>query len=612
MQLLDQIQTPADLDELTLDQLETLSKELHAFLLETVSTTGGHLSSNLGTIELTLALHKVFDLPNDKLIWDVGHQAYAHKILTGRKDRMGTLRQKNGLSGFPKRTESEYDEFGTGHSSTSVSAALGMAIAAQYLGLNDRQHIAVIGDGAMTGGMVFEAMNHAGDLKDINLLVILNDNEMSISKPVGALNRHLLQLSSAGFYKNAKEIAYRMPAPLVNFTRKIKDQIKSLVEPQGILFETLGFNYYGPIDGHDLSTLMPALEHVRSLGGLQFLHVVTKKGHGYKLAENNSVLYHGVGRFDVSQGVDTKEGALNYTQVFSHWIETMAQQDTQLMAITPAMKEGSGLVNFAKNFPDRFFDVSIAEQHSVTFAAGLACDQLKPVVAIYSTFLQRAYDQLIHDVALQNLDVTFAIDRAGLVGPDGATHAGNYDIAYLRCIPNMVIATPSDAQEMMGVLTTCYDHNGPAAVRYPRTKAGINDLTDLSLEALPMKAKMVREGRSGLAILVFGPLLQMLHSLSDEMDATLIDMRFVKPLDEDMLKSLLVQHTRFVTVEDSAVEGGAGQAVASYFNQLGVYPQIRHIGLPDQFIHQGDRDLLMSECGLDEKGLRATIQPMFS
>ena len=531
--LLDRIQSPADLKPLDRRELKKLSDELREFILESVSRTGGHLSSNLGTVELTVALHHVYDTPHDRIIWDVGHQSYPHKILTGRKDKMSTLRQFGGISGFPKRSESEYDAFGTAHSSTSISAALGMAVASRNAGVS-RQHIAVIGDGAMTAGMVFEAMNNAGVTPDINLLVILNDNDMSISPPVGALNHYLAKLMSGQFYAAAKNmgraVLQHVP-PVLALARRFEEHAKGMIMP-ATLFEEFGFNYVGPIDGHDLDTLISTLQNMRALKGPQFLHVVTRKGQGYKLAEADPVLYHGPGKFDPAIGIQKPAVApkKTFTQIFGQWLCEMAEHDPRLVGITPAMREGSGMVEFENKFPRRYFDVGIAEQHAVTFAAGLACEGQKPVLAIYSTFLQRGYDQLIHDVALQNLDVTFALDRAGLVGADGATHAGNYDIAYLRCIPNMVVATPSDENETRLLLTTCFHHAGPAAVRYPRG-SGVGAELSPGLESVPMGRGIVRRQGSRLALLVFGTLLPAAAKVADQLDLTLVDMRFVKPID---------------------------------------------------------------------------------
>jgi 1-deoxy-D-xylulose-5-phosphate synthase len=595
-------------------QLGQVAKELRAFILNTVSQTGGHLSSNLGTVELTVALHYIFDTPHDRIVWDVGHQSYPHKILTGRRDQMGSLRQAGGLSGFPKRSESAYDAFGTAHSSTSISAVLGMAVASRNAGVK-RQHIAVIGDGAMSAGMVFEAMNNAGVTADINLLVILNDNDMSISPPVGAMNHYLARLLSGQFYAAAKNVGRSVlqhVPPVLEFARRFEEHAKGMIMP-ATLFEEFGFNYVGPIDGHDLDALVPTLQNLQQLGGLQFLHVVTKKGQGYKLAEVDPILYHGPGKFDPAVGIQKKPGAvtkLTFTQVFSDWLCAMGEQDSRLVAITPAMREGSGLVAFEKKFPTRYFDVGIAEQHAVTFAAGLACEGEKPVVAIYSTFLQRGYDQLIHDVALQNLDVTFALDRAGLVGADGATHAGNYDTAFLRCVPNMVIATPSDENEARLLLTTCYQYPGPAAVRYPRG-SGKGQTVNETLSTVEIGRGVVRREGQKLAILAFGTLLAAAESVAERLDLTLVDMRFVKPIDHALIKTLAQSHQGFVTIEESSVMGGAGSAVCEALNEAGLVLPILQLGLPDLFIDHGDQASLLAGVGLDEMGIEQSIRARF-
>ncbi|MBV2181807.1 MAG: 1-deoxy-D-xylulose-5-phosphate synthase [Castellaniella sp.] len=608
--LLEGIQSPADLRRLDRRDLRELAAELRAFVLDSVSRTGGHLSSNLGTIELTLALHYAFDTPRDRLIWDVGHQSYPHKILTGRRDAMAGLRQHGGISGFPKRSESPYDAFGTAHSSTSISAALGMAVAARNAGL-DRQHIAVIGDGAMSAGMAFEALNNAGVTPDVNLLVVLNDNDMSISPPVGALNYYFARLLSGQFYARAKNMGRAMlqhVPPVLTLARKLEGHAKGMLSP-ATLFEELGFNYMGPIDGHDLEVLIPTMENLRALRGLQFLHVVTRKGQGYKLAEADPVLYHGPGKFDPSIGIQkpAQPARQTFTQVFGRWLCDMAAADTRLVGITPAMREGSGLVEFERRFPRRYFDVGIAEQHAVTFAAGLACEGCKPVVAIYSTFLQRGYDQLIHDVALQNLDVTFALDRAGIVGADGATHAGNYDIAYLRCIPNMVVATPSDELEARLLLNTCYLHPGPAAVRYPRG-AGCGAEPGDNLDPVEVGRAVVRRQGRDVALLVFGTLLPQAAQAAEALDATLVDMRFVKPLDEALLAQLAGTHRLFVTIEEAAVMGGAGSAVVEYFNRDAIVRPVLQLGLPDEFIDHGDQKAILAGLGLDARGIEASIR----
>ncbi len=610
---LENIHSPADLRALGRSDLKKLAHELREFVLHSVSKTGGHLSSNLGTVELTIALHYAFNTPSDRLIWDVGHQSYPHKILTGRRNQMSGLRQQGGISGFPRRCESEYDDFGTAHSSTSISAALGMAVASRNAGVN-RQHIAVIGDGAMTAGMAFEALNNAGVIPGINMLVVLNDNDMSISPPVGALNHYFARLLSGQFYAKAKHVGRTVlqhVPPVLELARRLEGHAKGMVSP-ATLFEELGFNYVGPIDGHDLDALIPTLENLRELGGLQFLHVVTRKGQGYKLAEADPVLYHGPGKFDPSVGIQSKpaSSAPTFTQIFSQWICDAAAAEQRLIAITPAMREGSGLVRFEKMYPDRYFDVGIAEQHAVTFAAGLACEGMKPVVAIYSTFLQRGYDQLIHDVALQNLDVTFALDRAGIVGADGATHAGNYDIAYLRCVPNMVIATPSNEQEARLLLQTCYEHPGPASVRYPRgsgSGAAVNNTRD----TVPIgKANVVRSG-SRIAILGFGTLTIAARQAAEHLNATLVDMRFVKPLDTSLLQELAQSHKAFVTIEDAALMGGAGSAVTEYLAQQGISVPVLSLGFPDEFIDHGDQAKILSQLGLDANGIQASIESRF-
>lgn len=610
---LERVHAPADLRVLSRAQLKQIATELREFVLQSVSKTGGHLSSNLGTVELTVALHYVFNTPSDRLIWDVGHQSYPHKILTGRRDQMTGLRQHAGISGFPRRCESEYDAFGTAHSSTSISAALGMAVASRNAGIH-RQHIAVIGDGAMTAGMAFEALNNAGVTPNVNMLVILNDNDMSISPPVGALNHYFARLMSGQFYAHAKHVGRSVlqhVPPVLELARRFEGHAKGMVSP-ATLFEELGFNYVGPIDGHDLDVLIPTLENLRNLGGLQFLHVVTRKGQGYKLAEADPVLYHGPGRFDPSVGIQaaTTPARVTFTDVFSHWVCDMAQADKRLCAITPAMREGSGLVQFEKKFPTRYFDVGIAEQHAVTFAAGMACEGSKPVVAIYSTFLQRGYDQLIHDVALQNLDVTFALDRAGIVGADGATHAGNYDIAYLRCIPNMVIATPSTENEARLLLSTCYQHPGPASVRYPRGP-GCGEQVEAGLDVVPVGQARIRRQGSTIALLGFGTLTHAALQAAQDLDATVVDMRFVKPLDEALLLELAATHDAFVTIEDAAIMGGAGSAVLEFFSRNAISRPVLQLGFPDEFIDQGDQAGILAELGLDARGITASVTQRF-
>ncbi|PHY07828.1 MAG: 1-deoxy-D-xylulose-5-phosphate synthase [Alcaligenaceae bacterium] len=611
--LLDRIHSPADLKALDKRELRRLSDQLREFVLASVSRTGGHLSSNLGTVELTVALHYVYDTPHDRIIWDVGHQSYPHKILTGRKAAMSTLRQFGGISGFPRRGESEYDAFGTAHSSTSISAALGMAVASRNAGVS-RQHIAVIGDGSMSAGIAFEAMNNAGVTPDMNLLVILNDNDMSISPPVGALNRYLARLMSGQFYAAAKNVGrsvlQHMP-PVLELARRFEEHAKGMVTP-ATLFEEMGFNYVGPIDGHDLDSLIPTLQNMRALKGPQFLHVVTKKGQGYKLAETDPVLYHGPGKFDPAIGIQTPAAApkTTYTQIFGTWLCDMAAQDSRLVGITPAMREGSGMVEFERRFAKRYFDVGIAEQHAVTFAAGLACEGQKPVVAIYSTFLQRGYDQLIHDVALQNLDVTFALDRAGLVGADGATHAGNYDIAFMRCIPNMVVATPSDENETRLLLSTCYHHPGPAAVRYPRG-AGVGALPQAELATVELGRGLMRRQGKKIAILVFGTLLPAALKAAEALNLSVADMRFVKPLDLALVLELAASHAGLVTLEEGAIMGGAGSAVAEALAAAGVVCALLQLGLPDRFIDHGEQGALLASVGLDAAGVEQAVRTRF-
>jgi 1-deoxy-D-xylulose-5-phosphate synthase len=614
--LLNTISSPADLRELSRGQLVQLADELRDFVLHSVSRTGGHLSSNLGTVELTIALHYVFNTPHDRLVWDVGHQTYPHKILTGRRDRMDTLRQLGGVSGFPRRDESEYDTFGTAHSSTSISAALGMAIAAKLKG-EDRKAVAVIGDGAMSAGMAFEALNNGG-VSHSDMLVVLNDNDMSISPPVGALNRYLARLMSGKFYATARDTAktvLKNAPPLFELARRLEEHAKGMVVP-GTIFEEFGFNYVGPIDGHDLNSLIPTLENLRSAmqqhRGPQFLHVVTKKGFGYKLAEADPVAYHGPGKFNPAEGLrsPTTPAKQTFTQVFGEWLCDMAAQDQRLVGITPAMREGSGLVEFEKRFPKRYFDVGIAEQHAVTFAAGLACEGMKPVVAIYSTFLQRGYDQLIHDVAIQDLPVVFALDRAGIVGADGATHAGAYDIAYLRCIPNMSVLTPADENECRQALTTAFQHDHPTAVRYPRG-AGVGVAIERPLTAFAWgKGEVVRRGQR-IAILAFGTLLYPAIGVGDKLDATVANMRFAKPLDAALVAELARSHEAIVTVEESCTMGGAGSAVLEALQQAGLDTPVLLLGLPDAFVEHGDPGKLLSQLGLDAPGIEQSILKRF-
>ena len=611
-ELLKAIEGPADVRRLSRSQLKDLSHELRAYLLESVSKTGGHLSSNLGTVELSIALHYVFNTPYDRLIWDVGHQTYSHKILTGRKDRMSTLRQLGGLSGFPRRQESEFDAFGTAHSSTSISAALGMSSAAHLKG-EDRRAVAIIGDGAMSAGMAFEALNNGGVAKG-NLLVILNDNDMSISPPVGALNRYLAQLMSGRFYAAAKEVGKQVlknAPPLFELAKRIEGHAKGMVVP-ATLFEEFGFNYIGPIDGHDLDSLVPTLENIRQLSGAQFLHVVTKKGQGYSLAERDPVTYHGPGKFDPQVGIVPPSTApkKTFTQIFSDWICDMGQKDERLIAITPAMREGSGLVEFEQRFPDRYFDVGIAEQHALTFAAGLACEGFKPVVAIYSTFLQRAYDQLIHDVALQKLPMVLALDRAGIVGADGATHAGVFDIPFLRCVPNVSIATPADEAEARALLSTAYAQDHCVAVRYPRG-SGIGTTVENDLNTLPFGQGEQRRIGQKIAIVAFGPLLYAALSVAEELNLTVLNMRWAKPLDEALLIKVAHEHQALVTLEDSALMGGAGSAVLEVLQQAQIVKPVLMLGLKDQFTEHGDPAKLMSMAGLDAPGIRASILERF-
>ncbi len=610
--LLHQLRDPSDLRRMPRGQLGALAAQLRAFLLASVSRTGGHLSSNLGTVELTVALHYVFNTPHDRLVWDVGHQTYPHKILTGRRERMDSLRQFGGLSGFPQRAESEYDAFGTGHSSTSISAALGMAMASKIKG-EDRHSVAIIGDGALTAGMAFEALNNAG-VSDCKLLVILNDNDMSISPPVGALNRYLAQLMTGQFYAAAKQVGKSVlkgAPPLFELAKRFEEHAKGMVVP-ATLFEKFGFNYTGPIDGHDLESLIPTLENIRHLEGPQFLHVVTKKGQGYKLAEADPVAYHGPGKFDPAVGLQKSPAPARptFTQVFGQWLCDMAAQDKRLVGITPAMREGSGMVEFEKRFPARYFDVGIAEQHAVTFAAGLACEGMKPVVAIYSTFLQRAYDQLIHDVAIQNLPVVFALDRAGLVGADGATHAGAYDIAYLRCIPNLSLACPADENECRQLLSSAFEQDHPVAVRYPRgTGAGVT--VEPGLAGLPFgKGEIRRTGRD-IAILVFGTLLYPALAAAQQIDATVVNMRWAKPLDEALLRQIAEQHAMLVTLEEGAVLGGAGSAVGEFLQSIGLARPMLQLGLPDHFIEHGDPARLLALHGLDAPGIASAIHTRF-
>ena len=606
--LLDSVHMPEQLRQLPRKQLPELAKELREFLVESVAQTGGHLSSNLGVVELTIALHYVFNTPEDRLVWDVGHQTYPHKILTGRREAMTGLRKPGGIAGFPRREESVFDCFGTGHSSTSISAALGMAIAAKKAGSN-RRAVAIIGDGAMTAGMAFEALNNAGAM-DANLLVILNDNDMSISPNVGALQNYLAKLLSGRVYtsvrKSSEKVLGVVP-PVLEFAKRAEEHMKGMVTPS-TLFEEFGFNYIGPIDGHNLDTLVSTLNNIKHLQGPQFLHIVTQKGHGYEPAENNPGKFHGVGKFNPDDGCAVATSAKKtYTQVFGEWLIDMAAQDQRLVGVTPAMSDGSGMNEFAQAFPERFYDVGIAEQHALTFAAGMACDGLKPVVAIYSTFLQRAYDQLIHDIALQNLPVVFAIDRAGLVGADGPTHAGSFDLSYLRCIPNIVVMAPSDENECRQMLSTAYQHNGPSAVRYPRGGGpGIETTNDLNTIAIG-KGEVRRQGKD-IAILAFGSMLTPALEAAERLDATVANMRFVKPLDTELIKSLAAQHTLLVTIEENTVMGGAGAAVMEALQALNIDKPTLCLGLPDTFIEHGIHETMLAECGLDAQGIIASIE----
>jgi len=606
--LLDTLHTPADLRALAPAELPQLAAELREFLVQSVSRTGGHLASNLGTVELTLALHYVFDTPRDRIVWDVGHQTYVHKILTGRRSAMAGLRRPGGIAGFPRRVESEFDAFGVGHSSTSISAALGMAEAFRQLGSSQRA-VAIIGDGAMTAGMAFEALNNAG-ATDLPLLVVLNDNDMSISPNVGALNNYLARMMSGKFYAAARRAGERVLSvapPIRELAKRAEEHMKGMVTP-GTLFEEFGFNYIGPIDGHDLDVLLETLGNIKQLSGPQFLHVVTRKGKGYEPAETNPCLYHGVACFDPTAGVAEKTGGKpTYTQVFGDWLCDMAAADTRLVGITPAMREGSGLVRFSEEYPKRYFDVGIAEQHALTFAAGLACEGVKPVVAIYSTFLQRAYDQLIHDVALQDLPVMLAIDRAGLVGADGPTHAGSFDLSFLRCIPNLLIAAPSDENECRRLLTTAFLHDGPSAVRYPRG-SGSGAAIEPGLDPVEIGKGLLRRSGREVALIAFGSLVAPALAAAEALDASVADMRFVKPLDLDLLRELAHSHCLLVTLEENAVAGGAGAGVAEALAELGIPVPVLHLGLPDSFIEHGDPAAMLADCGLDAAGIVHSVR----
>ena len=611
--LLDTISSPSQLRSLERKLLPKIADELRNFIIESVSETGGHLSSNLGTVELTIALHYVFNTPHDRLVWDVGHQTYAHKILTGRREGMKKLRMCGGVAGFPRRDESEYDAFGTAHSSTSISAALGMAVAAQLAEI-DRQVVAIIGDGAMSAGMAFEALNNAGAM-NTNLLVILNDNDMSISPPVGALNNYLAKLMSGKFYAAARRAGEKVLSavpPMLELAKRTHKACNNMVIPPSTLFEEFGFDYIGPIDGHDLGILVSTLKNIKNLSGPQFLHVVTRKGQGYKAAEDDPILYHGVAKFNPDIGIVPKPaGKPTYTQIFGDWLCDMAALDHRLVGITPAMREGSGLVRFSQEYPDRYFDVGIAEQHAVTFAAGLACDGMKPVVAIYSTFLQRAYDQLIHDVAIQNLPVIFAIDRAGLVGADGPTHAGSFDLTYLRCIPNITIMTPANENECRQMLYTAYQMNTPTAVRYPRG-AGTGIKPNKEMQALPIgRGEILREGNE-IALLAFGSMLEPCLKAGEQLNTTVVNMRFVKPLDDDLVARLAKQHRLLVTVEENTIMGGAGSAVIESLKNRNISVSVLQLGLPDSFIDQGDPGQMLVDCALDGPGIIKSIQKKLS
>jgi len=616
--LLEQVDDPSVMRRMERGRLPVLADQLRRYILESVSRTGGHLSSNLGTVELAIALHYVFETPYDRLVWDVGHQSYPHKILTGRREGMDRLRQHGGISGFPRRSESEFDTFGTAHSSTSISAALGMAVASRNKGENQgptrRRHVAIIGDGAMTAGMAFEAMNNAGVTPDIDLLVVLNDNDMSISPPVGALNKYLARVLSGRQVSMARDMARSVLAkvpPVYELARRLEEHAKGMVVP-ATMFEEFGFRYFGPIDGHDLDALIPTLQNLREMHGPVFLHVITRKGQGYKLAEADPVLYHGPGKFDPGEGIKKSAGGKpSYTQIFGDWICDMAAVDERLVAITPAMREGSGLVECERRFPKRYFDVGIAEQHSVTFAAGLACEGVKPVLAIYSTFLQRGYDQLIHDVALQNLPVVFALDRAGLVGADGATHAGAYDLAFLRCIPNMVVLAPSDENECRQMLYTAFRHNGPSAVRYPRG-SGVGAEVVREFTELPFGKGVVRRVGQRIAFLAFGSMVHPALRAAEALDATVVDMRWVKPIDAELIEELAATHQAFVAVEEHAVMGGAGSACLEAMASRGIERPVLQLGLRDTFIDHGDPALLLKLEGLDAEGIERSVRDRFA
>ncbi|OOZ80802.1 1-deoxy-D-xylulose-5-phosphate synthase [Solemya velum gill symbiont] len=610
--LLETIDTPSDMRKLDDAQLSQLADELRRFLIKSVSQTGGHLAAGLGVVELTVALHTIYKTPHDRLVWDVGHQAYPHKILTGRREQMGSLRQKDGIAGFPSRTESPFDTFGTGHSSTSISAAIGMALAARQQGI-EREVIAVIGDGALSGGMSFEAMNHGGSIDDLNLTVILNDNDMSISRPVGAVSRYLTRVLSSRFYNEVRDKGRSVFRRLNigEFADRWEEHMKGMMLP-GTLWEELGFTYLGPVDGHDLPMVLSTLRNMKKMHGPLFLHLVTQKGKGYEPAEDQPITYHGVTPFNPNTGkMEKGAGSRSYTAVFDDWICDAAEQDSRLNAITPAMCEGSGLVAFSERFPERYHDVGIAEQHALTLAAGMACEDVKPVVAIYSTFLQRGYDQLIHDVALQNLDVTFAVDRAGEVGADGATHAGSFDLSYVRAIPNMVVMAPADAREARMMLQTAYEFEGPAMVRYPR--GGGPDVTEQDdLETLEIAKSEVRRKGSHIALLAFGTMVTSAQRIAEELDATVVNMRFVKPLDEDAVREISASHELLVTLEENVIQGGAGSAVSEYLNREGIQTDLLQLGLPDTYIEQATQVEQLQEAGLDDDSLLQAIRQRVS
>ena len=607
--ILDKVNTPEDIKGLTSPELKSLADDVRAHMLYSVGQSGGHLGGGLGVVELTVVLHYLYNTPDDKIIWDVGHQAYPHKILTGRKDTLSSIRQKNGLAPFPNREESPYDAFGVGHSSTSISAALGMAIANSN---TDKKVVAVIGDGAITAGMAFEGLAHTGHIKP-NILIILNDNDMSISENVGGLNNYFSRIWASKVYKgirkSGKSFLENLPQAH-HIARKVETQMKAMVAP-GSIFEELGLNYIGPIDGHDINELTKVIGNLKDFEGPQFLHVITKKGAGLDPAEADRIGFHAIGKIKPLDSTNKKLGP-KYQDVFGQWIIDMAKENNDLMAITPAMREGSGLVNFSKEFPDRFFDVAIAEQHAVTLAAGMACEEKKPVVAIYSTFLQRAYDQLIHDVALQNLDVLFAIDRAGLVGEDGPTHSGNYDLAYLRCIPNMLIAVPADENETRKLLTTAFHYKGPAAVRYPRG-GGINTPIELELDAVEIgKGRLIHEGQSDILIMNFGALIETAHKVAQKLDATILDMRFVKPLDRELMTEHCSGKNTIITIEDGAMSGGAGSAVSEWAHENKLKQQIIICGIPDEFVNHASREEMLEMTGLDAKGILAKVEDYLS